>query len=96
MSDQFWVNHGGYSDVNVGLVNSVTRMDTIMTDLNSTLSRIGQASGGKATPLWQDQQSTWNRSYTEMKAQLNSHTQSSINVAETFHEGDNRGARAMS
>lgn len=95
MADQFSVNHSNYSDVNMGLVNEVTRMDTIMTDLNSTLSRIGQASGGKATPLWEEQQNAWNRSYTEMKTQLNTHTQSSVNVADMFQEGDNQGARAM-
>lgn len=96
MGDQFRVNHGGYSDANMGLANQVGRMDTIMTDLNSTLSRIGQASGGKATPLWADQQNAWNRSYGEMKSQLSTHTQSSMGVAETFQDGDNHGARAMS
>jgi uncharacterized protein YukE len=95
MGDQFWVNHGNYGDVNSGLVSQVARMDTIMTDLNSTLNRISQASGGKATPLWQEQQANWNRSYAEMKSQLNTHTQSSINVAQTFQDGDNQGARAM-
>lgn len=95
MADQFQVNHGNYSDVNSGLVNQVVRMDTIMTDLNATLNRISQASGGKATPLWQDQQNSWNSSYSEMKSQLNAHTQSSISVAETFHEGDSHGARVM-
>ncbi|MDN3359229.1 hypothetical protein [Actinomadura sp. DC4] len=96
MADQFTVNHGGYSDVNSGLVSQVVRMDAIMDDLNTTLSRIAQASNGKATPLWEDQQNTWNRSYTEMKSQLNTHTQSSISVAETFQDGDNHGARVMS
>jgi uncharacterized protein YukE len=96
MADQFWVNHGGYSDVNTGLVNQVVRMDALMTDLNATLSRINQASGGKATPLWEEQQNAWNRSYAEMKTQLNSHTQSSINVAETFQQGDDQGYRVMS
>jgi uncharacterized protein YukE len=96
MADQFTVNHGNYSDVNAGLVNQIVRMDTIMDDLNQTLARIGQASQGKATPLWEEQQNTWNRSYAEMKTQLNGHTQSSINVAETFHQGDDQGARVMS
>lgn len=96
MADQFTVNHGNYSDVNAGLVNQIVRMDTIMDDLNQTLSRISQASQSKATPLWEEQQTTWNRSYTEMKTQLNTHTQSSINVAETFQQGDDQGARVMS
>jgi uncharacterized protein YukE len=95
MSDQFVVNHAGYGDVNAGLAASVARMDTIMEDLNATLSRIGQASQGKATPLWEEQQNTWNRSYAEMKGLLNTHTNSSINVANTYDEGDNSGARAM-
>lgn len=95
MADQFWVNHGNYSDVNSGLVAQVARMDAIMQDLNATLNRIAQASNGKATPLWEEQQNTWNRSYEEMKLQLNTHTQSSIQVAETFQEGDNHGARVM-
>jgi|tagenome__1003787_1003787.scaffolds.fasta_scaffold20929036_3 hypothetical protein len=96
MADQFTVNHGNYGDVNAGLVNQIVRMDTIMDDLNQTLSRIGQASQSKATPLWEEQQNTWNRSYAEMKMQLNGHTQSSINVAETFQQGDDQGARVMS
>lgn len=96
MADQFWVNHGNYGDVNAGLVSQLQRMDTIMADLNSTLNRISQASNGKATPLWEEQQNTWNRAYEEMKLQLNSHTQSSINVATTFQDGDNQGARVMS
>ncbi|MDN3359674.1 hypothetical protein [Actinomadura sp. DC4] len=95
MPDQFWVNHSNYSDVNAGLVSEVGRMDAIMDDLNVTLSHIAQASGGKATPLWEEQQTQWNRSYQEMKMQLNTHTQSSINVAENFRDGDNRGANAM-
>jgi uncharacterized protein YukE len=96
MPDQFQVNHGNYSDVNAGLVSEVARMDAIMDDLNATLSHIAQASNGKATPLWEEQQNQWNRSYQEMKMQLNQHTQSSIQVAENFVDGDNSGARAMS
>jgi uncharacterized protein YukE len=95
MPDQFYVNHNNYSDVNVGLVSEVARMDAVMSDLNATLSRIAQASGGKATPLWEEQQNQWNRSYEEMKMQLNTHTQSSISVAENFVDGDNSGVRAM-
>lgn len=95
MADQFWVNHGNYGDVNSGLVAQLQRMDTIMADLNATLTRIQQASNGKATPLWEEQQNNWNRAYEEMKTQLNTHTQSSINVATTFQDGDNQGARVM-
>ena len=95
MGDQFRVDHNNYSDVNTGLVSEVVRMDAIMDDLNSTLNNIAQASGGKATPLWIDQQTQWNRAYQEMRVQLNTHTQSSINVAEGFRDGDNRGANAM-
>jgi uncharacterized protein YukE len=95
MAEQFQVNHGNYSDVNSGLVNQVVRMDTIMSDLNATLNRISQATGGKATPLWQEQQNIWNHKYEAMKSQLNSHTQSSVHVAEIFREGDDHGARVM-
>jgi uncharacterized protein YukE len=96
MADAFQVNHGNYSDVNQGLVGQIVRMDAIMDDLNHTLSRIAEASNSKATPLWQEQQNTWNRSYAEMKTQLNTHTQSSINVAETFQGGDDQSLRVMS
>jgi uncharacterized protein YukE len=96
MADSFQVNHGNYNDVNTGLVNQIVRMDAIMDDLNSTLSRIDQASNSKATPLWESQQATWNNSYQEMKSQLNTHTRSSISVAETFKEGDDQGYRVMS
>jgi hypothetical protein len=96
MADSFQVNHGNYGDVNQGLVSQIVRMDTIMGDLNRTLSRIAEASNSKATPLWQEQQSNWNRSYAEMKTQLNTHTTSSINVAETFQGGDDQSMRVMS
>jgi uncharacterized protein YukE len=95
MSDSFMVNHSSYGDVNVGLAASVTRMDAIMEDLNAALQRIGQASQGKATPLWIEQQTAWNNAYLEMKNQLNGHTQASINVAQTFSDGDDNGARVM-
>jgi uncharacterized protein YukE len=95
MPDQFRVNHSNYSDVNAGLVSEVSRMDSIMDDLNTTLTHIAQASNGKATPLWEEQQNQWNRSYQEMKMQLNTHTQSSIQVADNFRDGDNRGANAF-
>jgi uncharacterized protein YukE len=96
MPDQFYVNHNNYSVVNDGLAAEVTRMDSVMSDLNATLNRIASASGGKATPLWEEQQSQWNRAYEEMKMQLNTHTNSSFNVANNFLDGDNSGARAMS
>lgn len=93
MADHFAVNHAGYSEANMGLAQQVHNLDTIMEDLNNTLNHIAQASNGRATPLWQEQQSAWNRAYAEMKMQLNSHTQSSFNVAQTFQDGDNNGAR---
>jgi uncharacterized protein YukE len=92
---EFTVDLGGYADVNMGLAQQVQQLDVIMEDLNNTLNHIAQASNGKATPLWQEQQSSWNRAYAEMKMQLNLHTNSSINVAQTFQDGDNNGARAM-
>jgi len=96
MPDQFWVNHGNYGEVNVGLAHEEQKMDVIISDLNATLSRISEASNGKATPLWAEQQTTWNRTYADMKTQLNGHTTSSFKVADTFKEGDDQGARVMS
>jgi predicted metal-dependent phosphotriesterase family hydrolase len=95
MSDAFSVNHSSYGDVNAGLVSSVARMDSIMEDLNAVLRNIGQANQSKATPIWIDHQNAWNRAYTEMKMQLNGHTQSSLNVAQIFQEGDDSGVRVM-
>jgi uncharacterized protein YukE len=95
MGDQFRVDHNNYSDVNTGLVSEVVHMDTIMDDLNGTLNYIDRASGGKATPLWINHQTQWNSAYQDMRVQLNTHTQSSIQVAEGFRDGDNRGANAM-
>lgn len=95
-SDSFCVNHSGYGDVNMGLNQSVGRMDTIMADLNATLRNIDQASQGRATPLWIEQQNSWNNAYEQMRGLLGGHTQSSMKVADVFQEGDNNGARVMS
>jgi uncharacterized protein YukE len=92
----FKIQNALYTNVNDGLEAELGKMDGIMDDLNSTLSRIDQASEGKATPLWRDQQTSWNNSYEEMKGLLRVHVTSSKNVHETFNDGDNRGVRAMS
>jgi uncharacterized protein YukE len=96
MTDSFCVDHGGYGDVNQGLNASVGRMDTIMGDLNATLRNIGEASQGRATPLWVEQQNSWNQAYEQMRSLLGGHTQSSFKVADVFQEGDSNGARVMS
>jgi hypothetical protein len=95
VADQFSVHHANYADANSGLAAEVGNLDRIMTDLNQTLGRIDQASGGKATPLWKEQQATWNGSYIEMRSQLNSQTMNSVKIAESFVDGDNQGARIM-
>jgi hypothetical protein len=96
MADGFTVNHGNYGDANYGLNLQLQKMDSIMEDLNTALQLIGTASGGKATPLWEEQQQTWNASYIEMKSQLGGHVTSSFNVAGLFRDGDDHGARVMS
>jgi uncharacterized protein YukE len=95
MVDQFSVHHSRYADANSGLGTAVGNLDKIMSDLNQTLSRIDQASGGKATPLWKEQQATWNGSYLEMRGQLNTQTLNSVKIADAFMEGDSQGARIM-
>ncbi|MEV0406061.1 hypothetical protein [Actinoallomurus sp. NPDC050550] len=95
MGDAFYVSHNKYAEVNVALKAQLQKMDTIMGDLNGTLSRIEIASGGKATPLWEHLQQTWNRSYEEMTQMLRMHVDSSLIVAETFLHGDDAGARVM-
>jgi uncharacterized protein YukE len=94
MSD-FVVRHGEYSDANMGLKMNCSNMDAIMQDLNATLSQIGSATSGKATPLWESSQQTWNQKYQQMMDLLNQHTTSSISVGDIFENGDNAGARAM-
>jgi uncharacterized protein YukE len=94
--NDFSVNHGNYNDVNMGLVAEIKRMDNVMSDLNKTLNNIERASQGKATPLWENQQAAWNNSYLGMLEQLNTQTQSSINIHDLFWEADNQGGRIMS
>jgi hypothetical protein len=96
MADFFRVNHGDYGEVNSGLNNQLGNLDTIMEGLNATLSRISEASGGKATPLWLEQQNQWNRAYADMHTQLGVHTTNSFKVGDNFLEGDNQGYRVMS
>jgi hypothetical protein len=95
MADNFYVNHNNYSVVNDALAAEVNNMDKIMQDLNNILATTPDASGGKATPLWRDQQINWTRAYQDMKEQLNALTRKSFLVATNFHDGDNQGARAM-
>jgi uncharacterized protein YukE len=94
--DNFFVNHPVLADVNDGLSAELGKMDSIMDDLNATLSGIDQASQGKATPLWREQQNSWNNSYEEMRGLLSTHTTKSIRVGQTYEEGDDRGAKLMS
>jgi uncharacterized protein YukE len=96
MADDFWVEYNKLDMANEGLLSEVVKMDGIMEDLTATLRRIGEASGGKATPLWEEHQNKWNRAYVEMRHQLNQHVLSSINIRDNFNDGDLQGANAMS
>jgi hypothetical protein len=96
MSDSFLVNHGGYDEANDGLRMQLNQIDTIIGDVKATLNRIGIASQGKATPIWEAQAAQWQNAILDMHRLLGDHTTSSFNVHETFRDGDNHGARIMS
>jgi hypothetical protein len=95
MSDGFWVDHNSYADVNGGLAGEVSKMDAIMTDLKTTVNQIDNATGGKATSIWIENQQAANNAYEAMKDKLHGHTQRSFMIANLLHEGDNTGARTM-
>jgi hypothetical protein len=92
----FDINHNGYLELNEQLLAHVSSVGTILDTLNTALKHIPNATQGQATPLWQEQQNSWNGIYMEMQNKLNLNTLSSINVHEIFKNGDNAGAQIMS
>lgn len=92
---QFSVQHGAYEEVNMGLQQAVRQMGTILDELNGFLKNMGEATQGKAAPLWSEKQQKWNQAYTEMNTRLNSGFTSSNNAAQAFQDGDNRSAQIM-
>jgi hypothetical protein len=91
----FDIDHNGYLELNEQLLMHVGSVGTILETLNTALKYIPAATEGQATPLWQEQQNSWNGIYLEMQSKLNLNTLSSINVHEIFQNGDNTGAQIM-
>lgn len=91
----FDINHDGYLDLNEQLYRHVGTLGTIISDLNSALKNIPDASQGQSTPLWLDYQTKWNAAYEDMTERINLTTTSSVNVHEIFKGGDYTGTRIM-
>ena len=92
----FYVDHGSYDEVNNILMSAVRNMGTILDNLSSFLNNMNQAVSGQAAPLWADQQSRWNQSYADMQQKLSAGALASVEAANIFRDGDQRGASIMS
>ncbi len=92
----FTVYHSSLQDDNDALNAAVRQTYTILQDLNSSLTNMNTAAQGKAFPLWQAQQNSWNTSYDDMATRLSGSATASDNVAQIFLDGDNATARIMS
>jgi WXG100 family type VII secretion target len=91
----FAVNHGGMSDVGDQFAQAATQAKQVIDDLDRVLARISQASQGQATPLWEEQQRSWDQSADQMYTRLTGHHASHVAIAEHFHSGDRMGAQIM-
>ena len=91
----FSVDHRGFAEVNALMSSAVGQMGTILDDLNRVLKNMGQATQGKAVPLWAEQQTHWNKQYLMMHGRLTSGSNAAGNVANVFDEGDRRGQQIM-
>jgi uncharacterized protein YukE len=89
----FDINHNGYLELNEQLYKAVGELSQIVGDLNMALRNTPDAAHGKATPLWEEEQRTWNTHMGEMNSKLNEETLRSIDVHEIFKEGDNTGTK---
>ncbi|MGW5642787.1 WXG100 family type VII secretion target [Saccharopolyspora sp. NPDC003752] len=92
---QFRVKHGPYEEANAKLSGAVSQMGAILRDLNGVLKNMETATQGKALPLWEERQKSWNASYTDMNTRLSSGQTSSMHAAEVFQAGDDQGARII-
>ncbi|PPK70914.1 hypothetical protein V5P93_002773 [Actinokineospora auranticolor] len=91
----FDIDHDGYLELNEQLYMYVRQLGDILTNLNASLKNIEVATQGKATPVWQEAQTTWTGTYTDMETKLNAQSLGSINAQEIFGEGDLRGQGIM-
>jgi uncharacterized protein YukE len=91
----FSVQHGNYNEINSSLAQAVRQMGTILDDLNGFLRGMGEASQGRATPLWGERQQRWTQAYSDMNMRLSSGTSASNSAADAFLEGDNKGTQIM-
>lgn len=92
---QFSVRHGQYEEVNNSLMQATRQMGTILEELNRFLKGMGEATQGKAAPLWGEKQLQWNKAYGEMSQRLSSGATASNGAANAFLDGDNKGAQIM-
>ena len=91
----FAVNHNGMNDINDGLYGSLQQMRAILGQLDGVLQHMPQAAGGKAVPLWADLQMRWHGRCDDMDHRLTLAHMANLNVATTFRDGDDHGARFM-
>lgn len=91
----FYVNHWNHESVIAILHSAVSSMGGILDDLNRLLRHMDEAVSGQASPLWAEQQQKWTIDYEQMKADLTGGTAATMNIGQTFLDGDSHSAKIM-
>ena len=97
----FDINGNGYLDVNEQLLMYVKTVGEILDELNGVLKHTVDAVDSAATPLWLEQQQSWNSAYLEMQTKINMGTMSSMRMkpwaesAPTAKSSESPGRKGM-
>jgi hypothetical protein len=91
----FYVNHWNHESVTAILHSAVSSMGGILDHLNGVLRHMDEAVSGQASPLWAEQQQQWTIDYEQMKADLTGGTTATMNIGQTFLDGDSHSAKIM-
>lgn len=89
----FDINHNGLLELNEQLYKAVGELNQVVQDLNMALRNSPEAAYGKVSPLWEEEQRTWNAHMETMNSKLNAESLRSIDVHEIFKEGDHTGTK---
>lgn len=90
---EFNVLYGPAQEAYESLKSRFTTLSNALDDLNAVLATVDSEVDGKAKPLWQDQQATWNGNYTEMATDLNVGAATVNQVTDIYDDGDLTAAR---
>jgi uncharacterized protein YukE len=93
---EFTVRHSQLEEANTAFNAAVRRAIQIVSELNAVLQNAGQATQGRAVPLWGDLQAQWNAVAQDLNTRLESGARSSLAAHDAFRQGDDQSVRIMS